>query len=102
MIKLSLIIAVYNAKKTIRHVVETAKLVPEIKEIIVVDDGSTDGSRDVIRTIAGIRRLYHKANFGKGRTIVDGLKSAKHDTVLLIDDDLRSLGVHHIRALIYT
>lgn len=100
MIELTLIIAVYNAKETIRSIAETAKLIPEIKEIILVDDGSTDGTKDVVKSIPGVRHIFHKVNLGEGSAIADGLKNRTYETVLLVDDDLRFLAPAHIRALI--
>ena len=101
MISLSLIIAVYNAKKTIQHVVETAKFVPEIKEIIVVDDGSTDGTTEIIKSIRGIKTIFHQKNLGKGDALASGLPLRTHNLVLLLDADLRTIQPHHIRNMIH-
>ncbi|MDP1722461.1 MAG: glycosyltransferase family 2 protein [Candidatus Gottesmanbacteria bacterium] len=101
MINLTLIIALYNAKKTIRHVVETAKRIPEIKEIIVVDDGSTDGSTEIIKSIRGIKTIFHQSNLGKGDAIASGIHARSHNLVLLVDDDLRTIRPLHIQNMIH-
>jgi glycosyltransferase involved in cell wall biosynthesis len=102
MINLSVIVAVFNAKKTLRSVVDVVKKLKEAKDILVIDDWSTDGSQDEIRSIPGIRTIFHDNNYGKGRVIVDGLIEAKHDIVLLVDSDLRTLRVEHLQNLVDT
>ena len=70
--KLSVIIPVYNEINTIAEIIERVKGVPIEKEIIVVDDGSTDGTRERMGNISGIKVLKHKSNLGKGVAIGPG------------------------------
>jgi len=90
--KLSIIIPVYNEKKTILDIlkrVEDTQL-PEIdKEIIIVDDGSSDGTREVLRGLEGkYRVIYHTQNMGKGMALRTGFGAASGDIVLVQDADL--------------
>lgn len=91
--KLSIIIPVFNEEKTIREILKRVyivKLPSVIKEIIVIDDGSTDSSRFKIQysKIKGLKTIFHEKNLGKGTAIKTGLKYATGDYVLIQDADL--------------
>jgi len=66
--KLSVVIPVYNESRTIREIVRQVQAVPVEKEILIVDDGSTDGTREVLRELDGkenIRVFLQPSNQGK-------------------------------------
>lgn len=93
--KLSIIIPVYNEKKTLIPIirsVKTSELLEGItgREIILVDDYSTDGSRDILRQISDpeIHIYYHDRNLGKGAALRTGFSKATGDILLIQDADL--------------
>lgn len=86
--RLSVIIPVYNEAVTIE---ETLKRVTDVnieKEIIVVDDCSTDGTRDILKRTDGIVLALHDRNLGKGMAIRTALKEVTGDVVIIQDADL--------------
>ncbi|MFP4112470.1 MAG: glycosyltransferase family 2 protein [Candidatus Woesearchaeota archaeon] len=90
--KLSVIIPVYNERETLIKLlmkVEDVKLGMVKKEIILVDDYSTDGTRDIIKDLPEkYKVIFHKKNRGKGRAIRTGLKYATGDIIVIQDSDL--------------
>ena len=91
--KLSIIMPVYNEKKTIAIIldrVRNVRLKNVKKEVIIVDDCSTDSTRDFLRKIKNkdIKVLYHKKNIGKGAAIRTALSHATGSIVLIQDADL--------------
>jgi glycosyltransferase involved in cell wall biosynthesis len=91
---LSIVIPCYNERKTILTLLErvrAAKLPPDIsREIIIVDDSSKDGTRDLLAKLSGqdLSVVYHAKNQGKGAALRTGFKSAKGDVVVVQDADL--------------
>ena len=88
--KLSVVIPVYNERGTIHEILDAVKAVPLAKEIVVVDDFSKDGTRDVLRTIddPGIRIFYHDENQGKGAALRTGFSKVTGNIVIIQDADL--------------
>jgi len=90
--RISIVIPCYNEAKTIRALVDQVRASPlPDKEIIIVDDGSRDGSRDVLRTqIAPLvdKIIYHEVNRGKGAALRTGFAAATGDVVIPQDADL--------------
>lgn len=89
-VKLSVVIPVYNEQATIREVYECIKAVDIEKEIIFVDDGSTDGSREILQSLAGgsTRIVLHDRNMGKGAALRSGFRHVTGDIVIIQDADL--------------
>jgi len=88
--KLSVIIPVYNEADTIAEVLRRVREVPVEKEIIVVDDGSRDGTREWLRHYQApdTRVIFHDRNRGKGAAIRTGLQYVTGDVILIQDADL--------------
>src|SRR5262249_36138857 len=90
---LSVIIPCYNEADTIEPVLERVEEVGLADEIVIVDDGSTDGTRDILREIEAqahphVRIVYHERNQGKGAALVTGFSHASSDIFLIQDADL--------------
>ncbi len=87
--KLSVIIPVYNEAKTILEVIQRVKATTFEKQIIVVDDGSTDGTREILlNQNEGIDILLHETNQGKGAAIRTAIPHVTGDIVIIQDADL--------------
>jgi glycosyltransferase involved in cell wall biosynthesis len=88
---LSVVIPVFNERATLAEVMRRVRAVRVPKEIIVVDDGSTDGTRQLLAAFegqAGVRVAYHDRNRGKGAALRTGFALARGDVVLVQDADL--------------
>ncbi len=88
---LSVIIPCYNEQQTILEIVKRVKAVNLAAEIIIVDDGSRDGTRELLKTLEGdplVRVIYHARNQGKGAAVRTGFAAAASDIVLIQDADL--------------
>lgn len=88
----TVIIPCYNEATTVEHVLRRVEAVGLANEIVIVDDGSTDGTREVLAQIEadrrpGVRVIYHERNQGKGAALVTGFAAASSDVILIQDAD---------------
>jgi glycosyltransferase involved in cell wall biosynthesis len=89
--KLSVIIPVYNEVKTIDEIIRRVKATGLVNEIVIVDDGSTDGSRDLLAKLnetESVKVIYHESNMGKGQAVRTGIQNTSGDLILIQDADL--------------
>lgn len=89
--KLSVIIPVYNEVQNIREILKRVQATGLPWEIVIVDDGSTDGTRDILKELDGkdnIHVILHEKNQGKGAAVRTGFEHAKGDVFLIQDADL--------------
>ena len=89
--KLTVVIPVYNEVETLLHLIDRVQEVALDKELVLVDDCSTDGTRELLRQTtfpANVRVLYHEHNQGKGAALRTGFAAATGDIVIIQDADL--------------
>ena len=89
--KLSIVMPVYNELKTLREIITRVRETPFEKEIVIVDDCSTDGTRDILKELEyepDIRVFYHETNRGKGAALRTGFQHVTGDIVIIQDADL--------------
>jgi len=90
--KLSVVTPVYNERATIEEILRRVEAVGLVDEIIIVDDGSTDGTRELLQEIAPnypiMRLILHQHNQGKGAAVRTGIQAACSELILIQDADL--------------
>jgi len=89
--KLSIVIPVYNEEHTFLELLRWVRAEQHDKEIIIIDDASTDGTREILKDLEGapdIKVFYHEKNKGKGAAIREGFKHVTGDIVIIQDADL--------------
>lgn len=88
---ISVVIPVYNEKTTLCEIIRRVEAVDMRKEIVLVDDGSTDGTRDALREYEnreGFQVVYHDRNRGKGAALRTGFEKARGEIIIIQDADL--------------
>lgn len=89
--KISVIIPAYNEVQTIAEIVRRVQAVGVADEIILVDDGSADGTREAMKNLDGrgaVRAIFHERNLGKGAAVRSGIQHARGDVIIIQDADL--------------
>jgi len=102
--KVSIIIPAFNEKKRISSVLDVAikarKKIEEIIEVIVVDDGSNDNTREEAKEKDINKLIVHKENKGKGEALKSGIKKAEGDILFFLDADLINFKLDHIKKVL--
>lgn len=100
--KLSVIIPVYNEIGTLETILAKIEEVPVEKEIVIVDDGSSDGTRELLAKYErrpGYRIIYHPVNRGKGAAIRSAIGTATGDVLIIQDADLEYDPMDYLKLL---
>ncbi len=98
-VRISCVICAYNEAPRIAAVLRAAAGHPRLHEVIVVDDGSTDGTAEVVRQFAGVRLVSCAENRGKSFAMATGVAAAEGELLMLLDADLSGLTADDIGAL---
>ncbi|PLZ01287.1 glycosyl transferase [Burkholderia sp. WAC0059] len=97
--RVSCIICAYNEAPRIGKVLAAASVHPLLDEVIVVDDGSTDGTAEVVKGFPSVRLITCATNGGKSAAMAIGVAAAQNKLLMLLDADLKGLATEHITAL---
>jgi len=100
-LKISAIVPAYNEAKNILQVLGQLRQVNAIQEIIVVSDGSTDGTAELARNFGGVKVIELRQNLGKTKAAIRGVDEAAHPAILFCDADLVNLRKEHLDQLIH-
>ncbi|HEX6384150.1 MAG TPA: glycosyltransferase family 2 protein, partial [Anaerolineae bacterium] len=100
--KLSVIIPVYNEASTLTSLLARVLAVPVAKEVLVVDDGSDEATKKLLRTAlatGSVRLITHPHNMGKGTAVCTALAQATGDVVIIQDADLEYFPEDYVKLL---
>lgn len=97
---ISCIIAAYNEETRIESVLKVVSKHSSLTEIIVIDDGSTDLTAQIVKKFPNIKLISKTVNEGKSKAVYDGIKNARGELLLLLDADLEGLENKHLELLI--
>ena len=98
--KISCIIPAYNEGPRIKNILAMVHTHPLLDEILVVDDGSTDNTRDIVREFPTVRLIALSENGGKSKAIREGVMQASHPVLFFLDADLLGLTEQNVTDLI--
>ena len=98
-LRVAAIVPAYNEGATLREVLSVLKAAPSIDEVLVVSDGSTDGTVEIARSL-GLRTIHLRQNQGKGRAMEIGVAHTDAEVLLFVDADILNLTVDLIQRLI--
>lgn len=90
-LKLSVIMPVYNEEDTLEEIFAKVRSVGLVSEIVIVDDGSRDRTREILnglKQLQGVKVILHEKNQGKGAAVVTGIQAATEDLLIVQDADL--------------
>ncbi len=100
--KVSVIVPAVNEEKTIGNLLKELLAIPLVGEIVVVDDGSTDRTTEIVADFVNKRKvafIRHLKNQGKSASVVDGIKNSSGEIVIFLDADLFGIKPYHIKTL---
>lgn len=97
--EVSCIIPAFNEEPTIKNIINIVKKIKDVKEIIVVDDGSKDSTAKIALS-CGAKVIIHRNNKGKGSALKSGLKKAKYNYILFLDADIINIKTKAINKMI--
>lgn len=98
--EISAVICAYNEAPRIAHVLRAVCSHPNVHEVIVIDDGSTDETSAIVAEFPRVTLIVHEHNKGKTRAMATGIKAARHDYLMFLDADLISITANDISKLI--
>src|SRR5260370_9916789 len=97
--KISCIICAFNEAPRIGAGLAVASAHPVLGEVIVVEDGSNDGTAEVVKRFPSVRLIQCEVNRGKSAAMAVGIAAAQNELLMLLDADLKGLAAEHITAL---
>lgn len=98
--RVAAILPAFNEEPRIASVLEVVTSSPDISEVWVVSDGSSDRTYEVASAIPGVQAIRLRENLGKGAAMMAGALQTSADALLFLDADLRGLTVEHIHSLV--
>lgn len=98
--KIACVIPAYNEEKTIGTIITCVKDIELINEIIVISDGSVDGTYNIAKSL-GVRTIELRNNKGKGAALATGIENSDGDIFIFLDADLIGLNKKHIEQLLF-
>ena len=102
-VRLSVVVPVFNERNTIQEIVSAIRAVPVSKEVILVDDGSSDGTREMMHQkfegFEDVQVLLHPRNYGKGKAVQTGIQAASGEALVIQDADLEYDPMDYLKLL---
>ncbi len=86
--ELTIIIPVFNEIRTLPEIIRRVQALPIDKEVIVVDNVSTDGTREFVQSLEGIRKIFQSENLGRGSSVRRGVELSTGEYTVIHDADL--------------
>lgn len=98
--KVAAIVPAYNEERTVRHIIHVLQHIEILDQIIVVNDGSSDRTAEIVAEEMGVILVNLRDNLGKGGALKAGLEQTRAEVILLLDADLVGLRREHVMALV--